>query len=89
MGQRQTDLYRKKNQTPRMANYLPKHCRTVITIFSCLTTIEHCKDYFFRLFAFDAVLDETLAARDVDVELALLLPLTALTCLFYETIHVS
>ena len=52
-------------------------------------TIEHCKDYFFRLFAFDAVLDETLAARDVDVELALLLPLTALTCLFYETIHVS
>ena len=38
--------------------------------------------YFLRLLLLGAVLEETLAARDVEAELDLLPPLTALTCLF-------
>lgn len=39
--------------------------------------------YFFLLLDLGAVVDETLAAREVDAELTLPL-LTALTCLFYS-----
>ena len=39
-------------------------------------------NHLLRLLLLGAVLDDTLAARDVDAELLLLPPLTALTCLF-------
>lgn len=42
------------------------------------------RGYLFRVLVLDAAFDETLAARDVEVDAALLSPLTALTCLFYQ-----
>lgn len=53
-------------------------------------TDDQKSNHFFRLFDFVAALDETLAALEVAVDVALLLePFTALTCLFCGNIHVS
>ena len=50
---------------------------------------EDTRYHFFRLLDLGAALEETLAARDVEVEVALLPPLTALTCLFCDLVSYS